>query len=289
MTLLLISVERMEEGKRFSLVYLERGAPVRDSRRFRNRLSAYYRSKLRDNFSTRIGHKIELEIGTVITGGGYYNISGLFEKGELRDVLDAVTIIYKELNDGGYRYDAEPWKEFVERALKEENVGYRLDSKCGVHFYIDEEFERNRVAALIALDSSELEGVRDAYETAYRHMDSDPPDTKAAVRSMFESLEILVRQMVPPAKNLYKKLVETTLKEKCLALYDNEPTAAHVVAELFDGFADWVNALHSYRHGQPSEQPVAPKIEVAVYVLSSGSAFLRWLIGINKDLQSSIK
>ena len=57
-----------------------------------------------------------------------------------------------------------------------------------------------------------------------------------------------------------------------------------MVAGLFDGFADWVDALHNYRHGQPSKQPVAPSEEVAIYVLSSGSAFLRWLIGINNDL-----
>ena len=154
--------------------------------------------------------------------------------------------------------------------------------ECGVHFFIDEEFERNRAATLTGLDDPQYSGVRDAYESAYRHMDSDPPDTKAAVRSMFESLEILVRQMVP-AKNLYKKLVETTLKEKYLTLYLSEPTAAQVVTD------DWVNALHNYRHGQPSQQPVAPTIEVAVYVLSSGSAFLRWLVGMNTDLKNAVK
>jgi hypothetical protein len=126
--------------------------------------------------------------------------------------------------------------------------------------------------------------VRDAYEAAYRYMDSDPSDTKAAVRSMFESVEILVRQMVPQAKNLHKKLVENELKQQCLKLYATEPTAANVASQLFDGFADWVNGLHNYRHGQPSEQPVAPSEEVAVYVLSSGSAFLRWLIGMNAEL-----
>ena len=112
---------------------------------------------------------------------------------------------------------------------------------------------------------------------------------RTAVRSMFESLEILVRQMVPQARNLHKKLVETVLKEKRLVLYASEPTASQVVSELFDGFADWVNPLHNYRHGQPSEQPVAPTIEVAVYVLSSGSAFLRWLIGMNNDLKTRRK
>ena len=115
-------------------------------------------------------------------------------------------------------------------------------------------------------------------------MDSDPPDNKAAVRSMFESLEILVRLMIPSAKNLNRWLVENTLKQKCLSTISTEPTALNVVTGLFDGFADWVNGLHNYRHGQPSEQPVAPSEEVAVYVLSSGSAFLRWLVGINTDL-----
>lgn len=134
------------------------------------------------------------------------------------------------------------------------------------------------------LDDPKYNGVRDAYEAAYRHMDSDPPDTKAAVRSMFESLEILVRQMVPTAKNLNEWLVKNTLKEECLRLCSSEPTALNVASKLFDGFADWVDALHNYRHGQPSEQPVAPSEEVAIYVLSSGSAFLRWLIGINNDL-----
>ncbi|TMA90478.1 MAG: hypothetical protein E6J74_23755 [Deltaproteobacteria bacterium] len=277
----------MEEGKRFSLVYLEPGAPLRDSQRFRNRLSAYYWANLDDHRDV-IQKLIHKETGAKIPvniGGGYMpNL--FFERGELRDVLDSITLVYEAVADIGYRTKAENWKTFVERALREENVGYRLDPKCGVHFFVDEEFERNCVATLSALDASELSGVLDAYEAAYRHMDSDPPDTKAAVRSMFESLEILVRQMVP-AKNLYKKLVETALKQKCLPLYAGEPTAAQVVTELFDGFADWVNALHNYRHGQPSEQPVAPTMEVAVYVLSSGSAFLRWLVGINNDLSKT--
>jgi hypothetical protein len=92
--------------------------------------------------------------------------------------------------------------------------------------------------------------------------------------------------MVPKTKNLNRWVVENALKETCLALYASEPTASQVVSGLFVGFADWVNALHNYRHGQPSEQPVAPTVEVAVYVLSSGSAFLRWLVGMNNDLKS---
>jgi hypothetical protein len=278
----------MEEGKRFSQIYLERGAPLRDSVRFRNRLSAYFYQHLTSNHTAKVAPVIEAETGAKIRRiGAYIDIPWFFESNELRDILDSITLIYRVINDAGYRTDAANWKNFVARTLREENLGYRLDSKCGVHYFIDEEFERNRVSTLSILHDLKYAGVRDAYEAAYRHMDSDPPDTKATVRSMFESLEILVRQMVPATKNLNRWIVENTLKEKCIKIYESEPTAARVVAGLFDGFADWVDALHNYRHGQPSGQPVAPSEEVAVYVLSTGSAFLRWLIGINTEPPSN--
>ena len=274
----------MEEGKRFSQIYLERGAPVRDSQRFRNRLSAYYSDQLLINYYGEIEKIIHKETGAKIPWGHGPDINLFIEKGELRDVLDSITLIYQAVREKQrYNADAENWKTFVARVFREENLGYQLDSKCGVHYFVDEEFERNRFSTLQTLDDPKYSGVRDAYEAAYRHMDSDPPDNKAAVRSMFESLEILVRLMVP-TKNLNRWIVEKALKEKCLPLYASEPTGSQVVTGLFDGFADWVDALHNYRHGQPSEQPVAPSEEVAVYVLSSGSAFLRWLIGINTDL-----
>jgi hypothetical protein len=278
----------MEEGKRFSQIYLERGAPLRDSVRFRNRLSAYFYQHLTSNHTAKVAPVIEAETGAKIRRiGAYIDIPWFFESNELRDILDSITLIYRVINDAGYRTDAANWKNFVARTLREENLGYRLDSKCGVHYFIDAEFERNRVSTLSILHDLKYAGVRDAYEAAYRHMDSDPPDTKATVRSMFESLEILVRQMVPATKNLNRWIVENTLKEKCIKIYESEPTAARVVAGLFDGFADWVDALHNYRHGQPSGQPVAPSEEVAVYVLSTGSACLRWLIGINTEPPSN--
>jgi hypothetical protein len=273
----------MEEGKRFSLLYLERGAPLRDSQRFRNRLSAYFVEQLNDH-RWDIENLIKQETGAKVSWRDGPDIGSFFEKAEVRDVLDTITVVYQFLAKDTFSTKALYWKAFVARVLNEESLGYQLDSKCGVHYFIDQEFERNRFSTLQALDDPKYSGVRDAYEAAYRHMDSNPADTKAAVRSMFESLEILVRLMVPTARNLNKRLVENTLKQECLKQYSTEPTALNVVSELFDGFADWVNGLHNYRHGQPSEQPVAPSEEVAVYVLSSGTAFLRWLIGINNDL-----
>src|SRR3989338_1104213 len=268
----------MEEGQRFSLIYLERSGPVRDSTRFRNRLAAYYLDHLHENFKGPICKIIVKETGAeirFIMGWGY-DLENFFKKNDLRDVLDSITLIYQVVKTSGLTSLADNWKGFVARVLQEENLGYQLDSRAGVHYLVDEEFERNRYSTLSVLDDPKYSNVRAAYEDAYRHMDSHPVDTKAAVRSMFESLEILVKQMVQ-TKNLNKWVVENTLKDKCLSLYKNDETASKVASELFDGFARWVNGLHFYRHGQQSDIPVAPTEDVAIYVLSSGSAVLRWL------------
>ena len=273
----------MNEGKRFSLVYLDRSTPVRDSQRFRNRLAAYYTQHLCKISDDRICKIIQKETGAEIPYQSFagQGLSKLFKEKDLRDVLDSITIIFKALE--GYLSTAENWRDFVSRVLSEENMGYRLDSKCGVHYYVDEEFERNRFSTLSLLEDPKYSASRAAYEDAYRYMDDRPPDTKAAVRSMFESLEIIVKQMVD-TRNLNKWIVENTLKEKCIKLYENDETASKTVSVLFDGFAQWVDALHNYRHGQPSDEPVVPSESVAIYVLSSGSSFLRWLIDMNNNL-----
>ncbi len=271
----------MEEGKRFSLLYLERSVPVRDSQRFRNRLAAYYMDNLDEYYCGEIIKIIKTETGAVIPSSGYgYNVCDFFKENPIRDVLDAITLIYQVVASS---HLGERWKSFVSRVLSEENLGYKLDSKCSVHYFVDEEFERNRFSTLSILDDPKYNATKAAYEDAYRHMDNNPMDTKAAVRSMFESIEILVKQMVK-TKNLNKWVVENLLKEKCLTLYKDDGTTFKVTCELFDGFAHWVDALHNYRHGQASDEPVAPSEGVAIYVLSSGSSFLRWLAGINNSL-----
>ncbi len=267
-----------DQGKRFSLVYLERGDPARDSQRFRNRLAAYYLEHLQKEHSNRIKRAMEREAGIEVPyiHNWGFNVSDVFKKGNLRDVLDSITIVYQELLKSGWKGHAAGWRGFVERALREENVGYTVDLDCGVHYFVDQEFERNRVSTLSVLEAPRYGAVRAAFEDAYRHLDSDPRDTKAAVRSIFESLEILTKQMVE-TKNLNRWIVENSLKEKCLAKVQEGPVALAVTEGLFSSIADWVDALHNYRHGQATEEPIAPSEELAIHIISSGTAHIRWL------------
>ncbi len=164
-------------------------------------------------------------------------------------------------------------------------MGYRLDDKCGVHYLIDEEFERNKISAIRILQDPQYSPVLAAFEDAHRHLDSIPPDTKAAVRSLFESTEILTKRMVTTPR-LTNKVVKTKLKEIALKIYSADQTAQKVVNHLFNGFAEWVDGMHNYRHGQDDPEPVAPPMDLAVYIFSSGTSFLRWLVEIDKTNNS---
>jgi hypothetical protein len=280
----------MNEGQKFSLLYLDRSKTLKDSQRFRNRLAAFFQNFLR-NYGTQIIEAIRLEIGAEIPVGrtGYgYNVSDFFKKAELKDILDSITVLYNTIIRYGSSMLAEKWKGFVQKAISEENLGYQLDNKCGVHYFVDEEFERNRFSTLSVLENPRYNASRAAYNMAYQYLDNDPIDTKGALRSIFESIEILVKQMVD-TKNLNGWIIENKLKEKCLGVYIDDETAKKVTSQMFDGFTEWVDAIHNYRHGQSDMEPVAAPVDVAIYIISSGTSFLRWLIQINNKLEKNIR
>lgn len=285
-------------GERFSQIYLDRGPPARDSDRFRRRLAQQFDSLVGGyEKASEFGKFLVSRAGMAVrqSAAGTYYPKEVFLSGEVRDMLDAITLFHERLARPhaaklhvqqlvSRRRFAEPstphprlWLDFVAAAMREENVGYRVDEKCGVHFYVDEQFERNRSATLEVLGSPLLAAARASYEDAFRHLDSNPRDSKAAVRSMFESLEIVAKQIVPGAQRLNRELIEKKLREACLCVASSDATEQGVLKNMFDSLIDWVTGLHSYRHGQASNEPVAPSEELAVYVLSTGSAHVRQL------------
>lgn len=268
-----------ETGKPFSRVYLNQGAPTKDSERFRHRLGAYYWDHLHAHHAHDLQRAYAKEGGIKVPYDmAGYSISDMFEKSPLRDVLDAITFTFQVLNRKGWKPQASEWQQFVARALREENVGYSLDDACGVHYFVDEEMERNRASALTVLRDPQLQGVAVALEQAFGYLDADPMDTKAAVRSAFEATEILVRSMVA-GKNLNRKLVENELTRHCLGKLKGDETAKLVTAKLLESFGGWVDGVHFYRHGQAAPEPVAPSEQTAIHVLSTACSYIRWLAG----------
>lgn len=281
-------------GQRFSLTYLERGAPLRDSERMRRRLEEKFGAMTGDwQDQSAFGRHWAQETGAPVdrASNGTYYPTRTFSTGELRDVLDVITVFYARLREimtanqrlgfrTGPERDPEVWKAFVSKVFIEENLGYRLDAACGVHLHVDAEFEHARASTLAVLGQSEFTNARGAFEDAFRHLDSSPRDTKAAVRSIFEAAEILAKQLCPDAQNLNSKMIGLRLKPLVLQAYPGDETETKVWEGLLTGMGEWVNAMHNYRHGQAADEPVAPSIDLAIFVLSSGCTYVRALADV---------
>jgi hypothetical protein len=276
-------------GQPFPHVYLERGAPAEDSKFARARLGGYVQTELhRDREALRNYLKREFGQTPVL-----YGFEDFFANLQIHRLLHCITVIWRflayQVTEAGRKSRTYPggaaadWRTFVARVFDDENLGYTIDDKGGVHYAVDEEYQRNRIALVSCLQSRRYAAVRHAFDLAYKYLDEEPRDTKAAVRSMFEALEILAKLRVNTS-NLNKWVVEQKLKELARSAYPNCNTTLKVIDEIFDGMARWVHGLHNYRHGQGQEEPVAPPVGVAIYLVSSGAAFLRWLVEIDQAL-----
>lgn len=274
-------------GKLFSHVYLSGGTLLRDKETFRRRLGAYCQSNF-SNQNGSMGGFLRTEMGLQIPYRyPNYQFEEFFVSAEIRNVLDAITLIWRFYLLDKYNRNSieQSWHDFVARALKEENMGYRLDEQCGVHFFVDEAFERNRQSIIPALGQARYAGVLTAFEGAYSALDSEPQDTKQAVRLIFEAVEILAKLMQPKAARLDKQVIES-ICDRAKASYDGDKTASSVADKMFAGFVDWMNGLHYYRHGQGVEETVMPPLDIAIFAISNGTGYLRWLIEIDAQSQS---
>lgn len=265
--------DEVPKGRRFSLVYMDRGTSHRDSMRFRRRLYGVSGSYLMSPYD--LGERVERELGVQLPWSGYgHNWRKFFEEAELPDVLDTITLIYLESggNDG--------WLAEVARVLAEEGMGYRLDARGGVHFAVDEDFEAVHQATLAGLGAPRYASAHAVFKNAHGALDADPPDTRAAIRNLFEACETVFKLILD---NQVARLGSSELEKKLkpMALAGLEGPARVALSGLLNTFARWVDSAHLYRHGQGVEQPAPPSTEVAVASVQIGSALLRWLIAFD--------
>jgi hypothetical protein len=268
----------MTDGNRFSQIYLERGTPVNDSIRMRNRISAIYDDLLKNDAGkiiTLIHQTTGAKVPYLVMS---YDLARFFEHCEIRDLLDSITIIRNYFIESRQFEKANRWHHFISKVFIEENVGYRLDKTGVVHFYIDEEFEHNRYTIIAGLSSQPA--VKETFLKAYFFLDQDEPDTSSAIRSIFESLEILYKHIVEAGgkDRLNSMGVKNKLKPLLQQSLINNPIAFKAVDHLMDSLCNWIEAGHIYRHGQKIEEPSPPPLDYTVLFLSQGTSFLRYLL-----------
>lgn len=267
----------MQKGQRFSQLYLDKGRPVKDSERMRNRISAYYVQNLY-KFNDEIAALIKTKTGAVVPCN--FGVQEFFMKNEIRDVLDSITVIYKYCAENNNLLIANEWKNFVSNVFKEGNVEYRLDEECGVHFFIDEEFERNKSAVIACLSESNQQAVLEAFKKSYSFLDEKIPDTASSIKLIFEAIEILYKHIVNATgkDRLNSSGVRDKLKPLLLETLKDNSVAQTACGHMLDSLSDWIEAGHMYRHGQKNKEPLPPPLDFAVLYISQGAGYIRYLL-----------
>lgn len=267
-------------GKRFDHLYIDQGKPDDDSERMRRRLGAVLH-KLQIQTREQYRGILEEELGVIIPIQLNVGIDAreFFLNAKLRDVLSSVTIIW----EAAPLTHKEGWLENVARIFREENTCYRVDERGGVHPVPDEEYERNRVATIAALAPARYRAALEDFEKVQEALNEQPPDLTEGIYRTFLAIENVFKLMCPDANRLSEGQIKRHLSSVIENYYSDDDTAKGAAKRLCDGLKDWVNSAQDYRHSQGNEEPKQPPSELAILIMSSGAAFLRWLAQIDQS------
>ena len=270
-------------GEQYDHVYMIRGEPVLDSPRFRTRVAAYISQSL-SQFNADIVQMIVRERGVDLAVYGLSDrnpnlLRNFIRDAEVADFLSSITLIWRLLTARNYPSFAEAWSQFVTRAMHEENVGYRLDNRGGVHPLVDPQFEQNRASTIAALGGTRYKASLEAFDRAHAALDAEKPDGKLAIQGTFEAVEILFKLMCTSkeVKRIDAAGITRHLKPIAQRLYAGDIAAQSAASQMLSGLVTWVDAAHNYRHGQRTEAPTPVPFELAIAMIGSGASFIRWL------------
>jgi hypothetical protein len=217
-----------------------------------------------------------------------------FVKIELTDALDSITVFNDQLiefskDHGGSPLDRRIARENavcflpeVRRIFEEERMRYSVDDRGGVHLRVDEQFEVTRAATVQSMGAPRYAAALAGLEAGYRALDSIPPDGREAIRDVFGAAENVFKQMFG-AQRLAGFLVEGHLEPAIAGLPWNQE-ALDAGKEMCAALKSWATAAHKYRHETDRPDPHQPPFDLAVLMVSQGTAFVRWLVVVDKAL-----
>ena len=282
------------KGQQYRHVYVPQAAdPARDSQPFRVRLREYVIGE------KGLGYSATVSLLRLRLGLEFPTAEEAFRELPIETVLSFVTLVVKEFirlahkaHADGRRYghlyaqQANEFIDFVRTALQDEHLAYEVDDGGGVHPLIDAEFQANKSAAIAALAGSRYENVGAMLKSAFDSFTVADPNTKDAVRDVFDAAESLFKLIIAPRST---DLTASSVKTALLPMLEQHYKAAHgdaatisAALRVCNSFGKWADACHPYRHGQGSEAPVAPPIELAVVLVSQGASFIRWLADVDR-------
>jgi len=272
-------------GERFSRLYVHARDLTQDSDRARYRIAALFRETLFKDHAERLAVYISREVGVPVLGSGHGYLSRWNQficKCRTRDFLDTVTLVYRYLFWHVGEEVAHWWRDVVRQIFAEEHLAYQIDDVCGAHPAIDQEFQRNIVSAVAALQSHRYQNVSQLIETVSTHLYADPPNYKQAWRATLSAVEGLFGLMFPYAR-LTADEIERRLLPVVQGAYETDSIAQKAARAMLTGFQEWVEASVMYRHQPGVADAPQPPADIAILAISHGASLLRWLADLDES------
>ena len=285
--------EELPEGQRFSLLYLQKDDVLKDCPRMRRRVARVISDCLgHQNRRVLAAKFLEAELGIGVTGvngyGVYMNLERFLGNCSLADFLDSVTLVYQFARRKGWGPLFRDYQDSISRIFRECNVGYRLDDQCGVHPFVDAAFENSRANAIAGVGGDRFAAARAHLEQIEHALMGDPPDNRQAIRSVFDAAENIFKMTFAGVTHLNNAAIRDNLRPAIENKYADRPTVKNAMLKLCDGFKNWVEAAHFYRHADNQPDPAQPPSELTVLLISQGYGWVRWLAEMDREIHSDI-
>ncbi|QDI74676.1 MULTISPECIES: hypothetical protein [Leisingera] len=289
-------------GQRFSHTYLTKGAPEKDSKKARFRLAklcekscpppSFGRYGDAFDYNKNAQDAIEQELGICFSSASqsgtlFPRWDWYFNRITVLEMLDTITVVGNSLHR---QYIQSSRRELfisgARKILKEENLAYEIDGSGSIHPLIDSAFSSTMQSAIVALNEPRYAATAQTLEQVDSCLLQDPPNYIGAIRASFGACENLFKLMYKVLK-LDARAAGDKIGKDQQAFYSGHPVLNAASAKTLEGFKDWVNAAHNYRHEQGVEEPNQPTEEVAILIISQGLSYVRWLAQIDKKKQNT--
>ncbi|MGO4199080.1 hypothetical protein AB4Z13_27345 [Rhizobium sp. YAF28] len=268
------SASDVKEGELFRLNYLRSASKLSDSSRARIRMNKLFEASVSHDYWGDFAELLESSLGIEVDGGSYVDV--FWKTAEIGDFLSAITLWARSI-----RFHSNALQS-AQQIFQDEQLRYRIDSKGGVHFLVDEQFEQVVQSTLDGLGDQKFASSRHALTEALKSLAASAQSGKGLIRGVFEAAESAFLVVCGPnaGNRLNAQAAEKHLKPILLARYTQVPDAIDKVDRMLVVFNSWVKDAHPYRHGAPFEQIHEAPLDLAVLSASTGMGFIRFLAGI---------
>lgn len=271
--------EEIPQGQLFSRVYLRPAELASDSNRMRRRVVALLRATFGNdlhNLASAITEHLGVDVDTGFEG---YVWERWTAKCDLRDFLDTLTLAVAL-----QRIQERRWEALVaniNRIFDEEAVHYKMDARGGVHYRVDEEFERQLASTIAGLGADRYAAVRAEIERGIEALQNTQPNGKTAIQAMFEAAETLYRFVHSDRPRMTRSSVLQDMRPMVAQKYAGNEAALASAEHMIKSLGEWADACHLYRHGHGKQEPNQPPVDYAVLLVNQGLGFMRWLAGFD--------